>query len=241
MKKILNLILCGILLLGIIGCGNNENTPDKNNNNSNNSVQEDEDGGNSSNENNMSSFQKAIGQLEKANSVEITYSYESEDTKSNFNIKNKGTLIIDYQNQLVHKNTNYSYVSNYGGSSTDENVYWDLENNRHYLYDDICKTWYWYQLGKDDTNEIYMFIDYLKELEENDANIVSNNYHFADGTQSIDIFIEDDMIKSVSYSISSSNSSVIQRYEFNFISYNTKSVQLNSEVKNAVDENNLCD
>lgn len=40
MKKLFSLILCGILVLGITGCGNNETAIDKNNDNSNNNVQE---------------------------------------------------------------------------------------------------------------------------------------------------------------------------------------------------------
>ena len=235
MKKILGLILCGVLALSITGCGNNESN--KVNDNLDNNVEEKEE---QNNNDNITLFQKAINQLINAKSVEITYTYESDDLKSDYGIYNNGTLIIDYNNQLVHNNVNYTRVNNYGGSDNDENTYIDLKTNRYYLYDDTCETWYWYQLGKDDDHEIYMYIDYLKELNEKDAKIVSNNYHFAENDKSIDIFLEDDTIKNVTYSISSSNSNIVQKYEFDFDSYDEKTVQLTSEVKNAVNENNLC-
>lgn len=226
MKKILSIVLLVISIFTITGCNNsNVEINDKTNNLSNDDT---------------TVFQKAINELINARSLEVTYTYESNDTKSNYGIYNKGTLIIDYKNQLVHNNVNYSRVSNYGGSNTNKNTYWDLKTNRYYLYDDICKMWYWYQLGKDDNHEIYMYIDYLKELNEENAKIVSNNYHFAEKDKSIDIFLEDDSIKNVTYSISTSNSSIIQKYEFNFENYNVKNVKLTNEVKNAVNEKDLC-
>lgn len=236
-KTILIILLCGIMIIGMTGCGNNTNDNSLNNTNSETSNNNSQTP--NKNENNKSSeFEKAIENYKNAKSISIEMEYESIDRDSDYVLQGKKEILIDYKNHLIDLHTTYLYISSFPNTNheKDDHIYYDIKNNKVYDYDNQCKTWYYYNSSYKEDNRYLEYLDELLYLNEDDAKKVSTNYHFAGK----DLMIENDNITWFRLE-DIGTQRMAETAEYTFKSFNDTTVSLPSEVKNAIPEKDLCD
>ncbi len=240
MKKIILNLMIIIGLFTITGCGNitqsqrEKYNPNPNNTNQNN----DNTSYNKNDKESKSEFERAIENYKNAKSISIEMEHESIDRDSDYVLRGKEEILIDYKNQLIDLHTTYSYVSLFPNTNheKDSHTYYDIKNNKVYTYDDQCKTWYYYNSSYKEDNRYLEYLDELFYLNESDAKKVSNNYHFAGK----DLMIENDNITWFRLE-DIGTQRMAETAEYTFKSFNNTVVSLPSEVKKAIPEKDLCD